>query len=246
MRRFSWQVLLGAALLLLSGLLCLLSYAIFRDAHDIGLYLSIDVAFVPIEVLLVTLIMSELLSFREKRSRLQKLNMVIGAFFSEVGVRLLAYLSDLDPELEHIRGELVIRGDWSHREFRSLTRRLGEYRHTVSSQSGHYEELRSLLTANRSFLLRLLENPTLLEQEAFTDLLRAVFHLTEELTARDSFSGLPAADLAHLRGDTERVYLLLAREWTAYMQHLRGNYPYLFSLAMRTNPFDREASPIIS
>jgi hypothetical protein len=24
------------------------------------------------------------------------------------------------------------------------------------------------------------------------------------------------------------------------------NYPYLFSLAMRTNPFDRKASPVVA
>jgi hypothetical protein len=29
------------------------------------------------------------------------------------------------------------------------------------------------------------------------------------------------------------------------MEHLKINYPYLFSLAMRTNPFDRQASPVI-
>jgi len=30
------------------------------------------------------------------------------------------------------------------------------------------------------------------------------------------------------------------------MEHLKVNYPYLFSLAMRTNPFDRDASPIVA
>jgi hypothetical protein len=29
------------------------------------------------------------------------------------------------------------------------------------------------------------------------------------------------------------------------MKHLKTEYPYLFSLAMRTNPFDLEASPIV-
>jgi len=29
------------------------------------------------------------------------------------------------------------------------------------------------------------------------------------------------------------------------MGHLKDNFPYLFSLAMRINPFDQEASPIV-
>jgi hypothetical protein len=41
--------------------------------------------------------------------------------------------------------------------------------------------LRSFLISERAFLLRLFENPNLLEQEAFTEQLRAVFHPTDEL-----------------------------------------------------------------
>jgi hypothetical protein len=39
--------------------------------------------------------------------------------------------------------------------------------------------------------------------------------------------------------------VLLSQQWLDYMKHLKGNYPFLFSLAMRTNPFDQNASPII-
>ena len=41
----------------------------------------------------------------------------------------------------------------------------------------------------------------------------------------------------------KRAYVLLIREWLDYMSHLRTDYPYLYSLAVRTNPFDPEASP---
>jgi len=34
--------------------------------------------------------------------------------------------------------------------------------------------------------------------------------------------------------------------WLIYVEHLKRNYPYLFSLAVRTNPFDSEASPVVS
>ncbi len=62
---------------------------------------------------MVTLIIHQLLSKREKRARLDKLTMVIGAFFSEVGTRLLAFFSDFDPKLDNIRRELLITNDWS-------------------------------------------------------------------------------------------------------------------------------------
>ena len=72
----------------------------------------------------------------------------------------------------------------------------------------------------------------------------SVFHLTDELLQREDFALLPAADLQHLAQDLRRALQLLVLEWLAYMRHLKHAYPYLFSLAMRTNPFDADASPI--
>ena len=105
------------------------------------------------------------------------------------------------------------------------------------------EVLKNFLTGKRSFLLGLLENPNLLEHESFTDLLWAVFHLTEELNSRADTTGLPDTDYEHLSGDIKRAYVLLISEWLSYMKHLKVDYPYLFSLAVRTNPFDPDALP---
>ena len=91
------------------------------------------------------------------------------------------------------------------------------------------------------FLVGLLENPSLLEHESFTELLQAVFHLHEELQNRKELVNLPQSDLNHLSHDIKRGYVLLVGQWLNYMKHLKSNYPYLFSLAMRTNPFDEKA-----
>ena len=39
------------------------------------------------------------------------------------------------------------------------------------------------------------------------------------------------------------AYGLLAGEWLRYMRHLMADYPYLYSLALRTNPLDPDARP---
>ena len=245
MKRFGWQVFLGLFLVVLSIIFYLLHYAIFRDPHHIFLYLIGDIAFVFIEVLMVTLIIHRLLSEREKRSRLEKLTMVIGAFFSEVGTRLLAFFSDFDPKLDNIRKELIVTNNWSEKEFSKISKRLKNYNYEIETQKVNFEDLHSFLIEKKDFLLRLLENPNLLEHESFTDLLRAVFHLTEELVARNDFGELPISDFDHLAGDIKRAYILLAHQWLDYMKYLKNNYPYLFSLAMRTNPFDQEVSPVV-
>jgi hypothetical protein len=242
MKRLNWQILLGLSLIFLSAILYFAHYAIFRDAKHIFIFLIGDIAFVPIEVLLVTLIIHKVLSAREKRSRLKKLNMVIGAFFSEVGIRLLKTLLDFDPNPENMKSDLVVASNWSDKEFSLMSRRLKEYDYTIDSTKGNLGDMKNFLIGKREFLLGLLENPNLLEHESFTDLLWAVFHLTEELDFREDVNRLSKGDYGHLSNDIKRAYRLLVYEWLVYMKHLKDNYPYLFSLAVRTNPFDQHAS----
>jgi hypothetical protein len=246
MARFNWQILLGFSLLALSAIFYFIHYAIFRDAHHIFLYLVGDIAFVFIEVLLVTLIIHQLLSKREKRAMLKKLNMVIGAFFSEVGTELLKLLACFDLQSDKKRKDLLEISDWSEKRYVEVGRRLKNFQFEIECQKGNLEDLKTFLIGRRNFLLGLLENPNLLEHESFTELLWAVFHLTEELCCRVDLKQLPNPDFQHLSGDIKRAYVLLIAEWLAYMKHLRDNYPYLFSLAARMNPFDPKASPIVT
>ena len=243
--RYRWYLVLGIALVILSGILYLLHYAIFKDPHHIFIYMLGDIAFLPIEVLLVVLIVHRVLDEREKRSRMEHLNLVIGAFFSEVGTTLLDHLYKFDTECEEIEGALLFEADWAEEDFKRASRSVQEHECRIGRRDEDLEELRDFLLSRRQFLLTLLENPNLLEHETFTDLLWAVFHLTEELKFRDILEGLPDEDYEHLCGDVARAYTLLIREWLAYMKHLKQDYPYLYSLAVRTNPFDPEASPII-
>jgi hypothetical protein len=241
-RIFSWQVLLGLSLITLSVLVYFIHYFIFRDAHHIFIYLIGDIAFVFFEVLLVTMVLHQLLHYREKKIMLNKLNMVIGAFFSEVGRELLKNFSDFDTKSSEISHKLVITNESFEREFLEIYKSVKNHTYKIDSKRGDLENIKNFLKEKRQFLLNLLENPNLLEHESFTNLLWAVFHLTDELTHRRSLNGLPENDYQHLAEDIKRAYHLLILEWLNYMKHLKANYPYLFSLAVRTNPFDTNAS----
>jgi hypothetical protein len=182
---------------------------------------------------------------RERKARLEKLNMIIGIFFSEVGTKILKTLSEQDPSIDEIRSALIVTSNWSDAEFKKARQVLENHTYNIDSCSLSMEELHSFLTRQKGFLLTLLENPQLIEHDSFTPLLQALYHLAEELMARDNLCSLPRADCAHLSGDLNRVYRLLIMEWLTYMQYLKHNYPYLFSLAMRKNPFDNNASVVV-
>ena len=193
MKRLNWQIVLGLSLIALSALIYLIHFAIFRDAHHIFIYMVGDIAFVPIEVLMVTLIIHRLLTEREKRSMLKKLNMVIGAFFSEVGTHLLKSLYDFDAHAETIRKDLIVRNKWSKKDYSRILKHLAGYDYSIDSGRSDLVALKSFLLEKRHFLLGLLENPNLLEHESFSELLWAVFHLTEELATRKDFKDDPIA-----------------------------------------------------
>jgi hypothetical protein len=65
-----WTFTIAAALIALSVALYALHLAIFQDPHHIWIYLLGDLAFLPIEVLLVTLILHQLLEMRDRKMKL--------------------------------------------------------------------------------------------------------------------------------------------------------------------------------
>ncbi|MDD4956404.1 MAG: hypothetical protein PHQ61_02040 [Candidatus Omnitrophica bacterium] len=237
--------MLGIALVLLSALLYGLHYLIFHDAHHIYIYLLGDIAFVPVEVLIVTLIIHRFLSSREKRIFLEKLNMLIGVFFSEIGTDLIRTFAAMDPDVHKLRAKLQIDTDWPDDKWERIELFLRNYGYSIEPDVAGFERARDILKVKQFLLLELLANPNLLEHDKFTGLLWGVFHLMGESMARPSFEALPKADMEHIAGDIKRAYALLVHQWLDYMRHLKKNYPYLFSLAVRTNPFDPDASPVI-
>ncbi|MHB9130606.1 MAG: hypothetical protein ACYDBB_05875 [Armatimonadota bacterium] len=237
-RRF---LLLGFLLTLVSASLYLLQVLLFHRSQETAFYLLQDLAFLPIQVLLVTIVLNEAISRREKSERLKKMNMVIGAFFSEIGNALLRQLSAFDQRAEEMRPHLIVTTEWQDAEYAAAQQYLKVHPFTMSATTGNLVRLKSLLLDHRDMLLRLLENPNLLEHETFTELLWAVNHLTDELWYRDDVHHLSSPDAAHIAGDTRRAYTLLLAEWLAYVKHLHDEYPYIYSLVIRTNPFDTSA-----
>lgn len=246
MMRPGWRLfIIGTTLLGLSALLYAGHYFLFHDPHHIGIFLVGDIAFLPIEVLIVTLVLERLLVLRERQARHQKINMLIGAFFSEAGLDLLRLLAAADRKAVELRPKVKIDAAWTPRDFSLAAAEARLHRPDFAAGPSELRELESFFTGRRAFLLRLLESESLLEDETFTDCLWAVEHLAEELAYRPNLDNLPAADYAHLNADLQRAYLGLLREWVRYMRYLQQRYPFLFSLAVRLNPFDEAASVVI-
>ncbi len=245
MKKHRFLIAVAVTLLVLSVALYAVHYAIFRDAHHIFIYLMGDLAFLPLEVLLVALIIDRVLEWREKQAMLGKMNMVVGVFFSEIGTRLMGDLLPAFDRSQVISG-LGLKADWGAGDFRRATASAQGLRPQADCRTIDLEALKSYLHSERDLILRLLENPNLLEHERFTDMLWAVSHVAEELEARPQLADLPRSDEGHIGMDIGRAFTALAAEWLDYVQHLKSHYPYLFSLVLRTHPLQENPSAIVS
>lgn len=245
MGRYSYFIKSAFIFIILSAFTYFIHFLIFRDPHHIFIYLLGDLGFLPMEVFLVVIIIERILRRRERQVMLQKLNMVVGAFFSEVGSRLLGDLLGHFDNRAEISSNLNVTKDWTPVDFKRAAAYAYKLRIDLDCRKMDLEGLKAFLSQKRMFVLGLLENPNLLEHDRFTDLLWALTHLNEELEARPSLKDLPEKDLKHLAGDIQRMYNHLSSEWLDYVKHLKSNYPFLYSLVIRTHPFQEHPSAII-
>ena len=234
-------ILVGLAVV--STLLYLLDYFILGSARDIASSFLGNLAFLPVYVIFVTLIVEQIMRERERQTIMRKLNMVIGVFFSEVGNQLLKELSAYVVMCDELKNRLHVSGQWKAQDFQFALNYLASHEIRIDCSDCDKRQLKQFLVSKRNFLVGLLENQNLLEHEQFTDLLWAVFHLVEELDARQSFDNMPQSDIDHINGDIKRAFGYLSREWVLYMKHLKQDYPYLFSLAIRLNPMLENPDP---
>ena len=243
----NWMLSISLILIIASALTYTIHYFIFRDLHHIFIYMIGDFGFLFLDVLLVILFIERLLSRRDKRSIMNKLNMVIGTFFSEVGLELLRKFSNFVINSQNLERQLELSPDWEKKDFKKAMAAVQNFPYEIKIDKSSLFEIREFLLNKRSFLMRLLENPNLLEHERFTDLLWAVFHLTEELVFRgELLEDLPDTDYEHLSIDLQRTYSQLTIAWISYTAHLKESYPFLYSFVARVNPMNPQASPVVS
>ncbi len=197
----------------------------------------------------VTLLTSIVEWFSRRRQyslHTHRLNMLIGVFFTEVGNQLLHTFTSYDPNIDNVRRDFIVTAQWSEKAFTELHKRLVDYKFTVTPSSIDLDMLYRYLKEKGDLLIRQLENSDLIENETYAELLWAVVHLRDELAARPTFTKLPESDMGHIVVDVQRAYVLLVGQWLDYMLYLKVRYPFLFSLASRTNPFVEKPIATIS
>lgn len=240
-QRVTWKFVLALFLALLTGVFYYLRWSFFSTtsfhSEMLRFFLG-DFAFLFLQVLVVTVFLETYLKRREERAKRQKLNMIIGAFFSETGFELLGDIADVDANSDELRRNASPQQNWNHKDFEQARLAIANHVPAIQPTTKQLADMNILLKEKKKSLLSLLTNQALLDHESFTDLLWSISHLADELSARSNFELLPKTDILHLSVDIERTYGILGLTWLDYLEHLQARYPYLYSLAVRDNPLN--------
>ena len=223
---------------------------ILKDPEHVISYIWTHLGFIPVDILIVAFVLDEIISKKEKEAMMEKLDMIMSTFFSEIGNDLIGQLSSVNAHkadtnyLESIK-------NWDDNDYKNKLKEIKNqnipFKADVAAEDReeYLTNIRDLLINKREFIIGLLNNPNLLEKEEFSGLLTAILHLDEELEHRPDLSKVSDIDFNHLNGDMERIYNKLIHEWIYYLRYLNKHYPYMIALIVRTNPFDENADAYV-
>lgn len=245
MKKFSFNHVIIIILLFISIFFFTLQQFIFHNLHESGFLFFQDLIFMPIEILLVTFILDKILRDREKKERLEHQNIVINSFFSEIGTDTIRLLNKDVVNLKEISILLCMNQNWDNAKFNDTFKILNSFSYKFNITPDSLRTIKTALSTKKSYVISFFSNPNLLEIDSFTNMLWAFYHLIDELEHRTDTSCLPNSDIEHISNDIARIYGMLICQWVIYMKNLKEKYPYLWSLALRINPFSENNDVII-
>lgn len=215
-------------LILLSLILYYIHFRIFGQLNTTMYYTFLDICFIPLNILIVSLVFQQLIDNHARKEKLNKINMLVGLFFSEIGFSLMTEIVSGD-----ISSSKIIT---SFSDLKIVEKSIKNHAHNLNIQLINCKKITELLINNKDLFISLISNENILEHEIFTDLLMSIIHLRDEILFRKD-KPLTSEDYIHLQGDLTRVYKAITIQWVYYLQHLRKYYPYLYNGAIQVNPF---------
>jgi sensor histidine kinase YesM len=155
MSKTRWYLILGISLVIASSTVYLMEILIFHNVHDTFFYLFQDLAFVPVQVLLVMLILDKLLQKKEKESLMNKMNMMIGVFFNEVGTDLISFFIETEKNITSLRKEIIIDSAWNTKTFESGKKFFKSYNSDLEINQDLLMRMKEYLLKHRDCMINL-------------------------------------------------------------------------------------------
>lgn len=224
-------------LLVISACLYILHYIIFRDLHHLAIFFLHELAFLPLEAIIVTLGLDGLIERTNEDARKSKLSIIETLFFNESGGNMLRYLISFDEHADRLRTVMDVCENWKDADFRQAQKGLKQYSFHLDVDKIDFFGLHYHLNERQDYYREILENPALTQSNEFTGMIMNIYLLWEELDCRTDLYQLASDEKAYLGKLIEEIYEELTSYWldNAY-NHSIHNRPRLHRL-IENNPF---------
>lgn len=224
-------------LLCASALLYAIHYLIFRDLHHLAIFGLHELAFVPLEVILVTLGLDQLVEKTHREEARSKVSIIETLYFNESGGTMLRYLTSFDPDAARLRELLQVTEDWHSSDFRQAIRQLKSYPFLLDLERIDFFGLHYHLSQRHEYYRSMLENPALTQSEAFTEMIMKIYLLWEELDGRTNLYQLPEKDRSYLAELLHEIYRELTEYWLDNVYNHSIHNRFRLHRAIESNPF---------
>ena len=228
MKKYKHYFTVSIVLILLSALMFLIHYLVFGQALNTAYYSLMNLCFIPINSLVVTVILEKLIDSKAKQERMDKLNMLVGIFFTEVGSKLMHLIINADKDAKN--------SITSFDDLNRIKTDISNHDYKIDMECIDLSAIKSILIDNSSLFINLISNESIHQHEIFTDLLMSVIHLRDEIIFMEN-DKYEEIDITHLENDIIRVYKNITIQWVYYLEYLNKSYPFLYNNAIRVNPF---------
>ena len=224
-------------LLCTSALLYAIHYLIFRDLHHLAIFGLHELAFVPLEVILVTLGLDKLVEKTHREETRSKVSIIETLYFNESGGTMLRYLTSFDPDAARLRELLQVTESWRSSDFRQAIRQLKSYPFLLDLDRIDFFGLHYHLSQRHEYYRSMLENPALTQSEAFTEMIMKIYLLWEELDGRTNLYQLPEKDRNYLAELLHEIYRELTEYWLDNVYNHSIHNRFRLHRAIESNPF---------
>lgn len=228
MKKIKYYLFISFILISLSVIMFTIHFMMFGQALNTAYYSIMNLCFIPINSLVVTIILEKLIDHRSKKERIEKLNMLIGIFFTEIGGKLMHYIIVSDKNTSDF--------NFNFEDLKYVRTTLTNHDYNIEIDEIDLNSIKNLLVENNNLLINLISNENLLQNQTFTDLIMSIIHLRDEILFFES-NTLEEVSKKHLENDILRVYENIVIQWVFYLEYLKKFYPFLYSNAIRVNPF---------
>ncbi|MBR5391125.1 MAG: hypothetical protein IK141_07525 [Clostridia bacterium] len=234
--KLTMRQLIGV-LVICSLILYVVHYLIFRDFHHIAIFFVHDLAFLPLEVILVSLGLDRLIESTHENEIKSKTSIIETLFFNESGSRILRYLIRFDPDAKKLATMLNLSMDWRPSNYAAAGRQLKLYPFELDADRLDFYGIHYHLNEHMAFYRNILENPAMTQSNRFTEMVMNIYLLGEELEGRTDLYNLAEADRRFLGELLRQIYRELTEYWldNAY-NHSLHHKTRLHHLVV-TNPF---------